>query len=280
LIKDCHDAEGLMQLLEEHRRSFDIIHVGVSWRRLAWMQDAGAPLVEGVVMPKLLTEKLMARALAVAGDFKPHDVGSILWALATLGVAPEPRLLAAMQRRALATEHDFIAQNVAMLLWALATMGIEPEPALLRVMQRRAIATAGDFDPQNVSMVLWALATMGIDPQPRLLKAMQRQAMVTAGLFIPQNVANVLWAMACFDTSPSHISVLFVECMAARILSMREQLGVEEMTQIHQWLLFCDLHPEWRGKLPRSMREVEEEHGVAFREALATASCTTSRLQV
>ena len=281
LIKDCTDVEELMKLVEDHGQSFNIIHVSVSWRTLARIFDAGAPPVaEGVVMPKRLTGKLMARALAIAGDFKPQDVSNILWALATLDIRPEPRLLEAMQRRALATEHDFIAHNVAMLLWALATMGIEPEPFLLKAMQRRVVATADDFDPQNVSMVLWALATMGIEPEPRLLKAMQRQAMAKAGLFIPQNVANVLWAMACFDTSPSHRSVLMVECMADRILSMREQLGVEEMTQIHQWLLFCDLHPEWRGKLPRSMREVEEEHGDAFRDALALASTTTSRLQV
>jgi hypothetical protein len=147
-------------------------------------------------------------------------------------------------------------------------------------MQQQATATADDFEPQGVANVLWALATMGIEPQPRLLQTLQRQATATADDFNNQNVANVLWSMACFDTSPSPVSVRMVESMAVRLLSMREKLVAEGKAQMHQWLLFCDLHPEWRGQLPMSMQKVKEEHGGAFRDAFKNHASHRSRLQV
>ena len=123
-------------------------------------------------------------------------------------------------------------------------------------MQARATATAGDFYPQGVANLLWALATMGSKPDPRLLEAMQGQATATARDFNSQDVANVLWSLACFDISRSQVSSLMAESMAGRLLSLREQLSVSAKRQVHQWLLFCDLHPEWRGKLLSSMQKV------------------------
>jgi hypothetical protein len=197
-----------------------------------------------------------------------------------MGSKPDARLLEAMQGRATATAGDFKPQNVANLLWALATMGGKPDAHLLEAMQARATATAHHFKPQAVANLLWALATMGSKPDARLLEAMQARATATAGDFDPQNVANLFWSLACFDTSHSQVSGLMVESMADRLLSVREQLSVEGKSQLHQWLLFCDLDPEWRGKLPRSMQKVKEELGGALRQAFAAQPSTTSRLQV
>ncbi|KAJ1487994.1 hypothetical protein T484DRAFT_2019729 [Baffinella frigidus] len=196
-----------------------------------------------------------------------------------MGVKADARLLEAMQARATATAGDFNPQNVANLVLALATMGVTADARLLEAMQARATATAGDFNPQNVANLVWALATMGITADARLLEAMQGRATATAGDFDPQGVANLFWALACFDASPSQVSVLLVESMAVRLLSLREQLSVGGKSRMHQWLLFCDLHPEWRGQLPRSMQTVKEELGGDFRQAFALEDPTISRLQ-
>ncbi|KAJ1473534.1 hypothetical protein T484DRAFT_1972783 [Baffinella frigidus] len=226
-----------------------------------------------------LVKMMQRRARATAGDFKPQEVANLVWALATMGVKADAGLLEAMQGHATATAGDFKPQEVANLVWALATMGVKADAGLLEAMQGHATATAGDFTPQNLSNLAWALATMGIEPDAGLLEAMQRRATVTADDFDPQNDGNLLWALACFDTSPSQVSVLMVESMAVRLLSMREQLRVEAMRQIHQWLLFCDLHPAWRQQLPRSMQKVKEELGGGFRQAFESAPVHPSHLQ-
>jgi hypothetical protein len=234
----------------------------------------------GKVADDELEGELLARAVATAGDFDPQGVANLLWALATMGSKPDARLLEAMQGRATATADDFKPQEVANLLWALATMGSKPGARLLEAIQARATATVGKFIPVDVVHLMWALATMGSKPDARLLEAVQARAVAAAGDFNPQDVANLMWALACFDISHSQLSGLMVESMADRLLSVHDQLIVEGKFQMHQWLLFCDLHPEWRGKLPRSMQQVKEELGGVFRQAFALQLSTTSRLQV
>jgi hypothetical protein len=165
-------------------------------------------------------------------------------------------------------------------MWALATMGVKPDAGLLETMQRRATATAGDFNPQNVANLMWALATMGVKPDAGLLEAMQRRARAMAGDFNPQNVANLMWALACFGTSHNQLSGAMAESMAVQLLSMTEELDVEAKFQMHQWLLSCDLDPEWRGQLPKSMEKLKEELGGAFRRAFTSRTVRPSRLQV
>ncbi|KAJ1488009.1 hypothetical protein T484DRAFT_1784665 [Baffinella frigidus] len=184
-----------------------------------------------------------------------------------------------MQGRATATAGDFNAQDVTNLVCALATMGVKADARMLEAMQERSTATARDFIPQNVANLVLALAKMGVNADPRLLEAMLERATATAGDFNTQDITNLFWALACFDTSPSQLSLLVVESMAVRLLSLREQLSVEGKRQMHQWLLFCDLHPEWRGQLPRSMQKVKEELGGAFRQAFAREAPITSQTQ-
>ncbi|KAJ1482689.1 hypothetical protein T484DRAFT_1803178 [Baffinella frigidus] len=120
---------------------------------------------------------------------------------------------------------------------------------------------------------------MGVKPATGLLEAMQGRARATAGGFKPQEISNLLWADACFGTSYNQLSGSMAESMAVQLLSMREQLSVEDKRQIHQWLLFCDLDLEWRRQLPRSMQTVKEELGGGCRQAFESATVSTSLLQ-
>jgi hypothetical protein len=76
----------------------------------------------------------------VAGEFKPQEVANTVWALATMGVTPDEKLLRAMQGRAMAVAGEFDPQAVANTVWALDTMGVTPEAGLLRAIQGRATA--------------------------------------------------------------------------------------------------------------------------------------------
>jgi hypothetical protein len=227
-----------------------------------------------------LLEAMQRQAMATAGDFKPQNVANVVWALATMGVKPAAGLLEAMQRQAMATAGDFNPHNVANLAWALATMGVKPAAGLLEAMQGRARATAGDFKPQEVANLLWALATMGVTPAAGLLEAMQKQAMATAGDFNPQAVTNLVWAHACFGAPYNQLSGPMAESMAVQLLSIRDQLSIEGKRQIHQWLLFCNLDPEWRRQLPRNTQKVKEELGGGCRQAFGSGAVSTSRTQV
>jgi len=132
----------------------------------------------------------------------------------------------------------------------------QADPLLGRPMHRRAIEIAADFTAQDVSNLMWGLATLGVEPDPKMVEVMQGRAIEIAADFTSQDVSKLMWALACFDTSQSPVSSLMAESMAVRLLSLREQLSVEDKCQMHQWLLFCDLHPEWRGKLLSSMQKV------------------------
>ena len=54
-------------------------------------------------------------------------------------------MLEVMQERAMATAGGFSPQNVAKFVGAMATMGVEPDPGLVAAMEGRAAATAGEL---------------------------------------------------------------------------------------------------------------------------------------
>ncbi|KAJ1466839.1 hypothetical protein T484DRAFT_1860543 [Baffinella frigidus] len=71
---------------------------------------------------------MQGRATAAAGEFKPQEITTLMWALAKIGVdQPDAGLLEAMQDRAKVRVGDFKPQEIANLMWALAVMGITPE---------------------------------------------------------------------------------------------------------------------------------------------------------
>ena len=73
-----------------------------------------------------LAGKRLGRALSTAGRFDPQNVANL--AVAKMDIKTDPHLLEAMRRRAMEMANDFNTQDVTHILWALATMGIEPDP--------------------------------------------------------------------------------------------------------------------------------------------------------
>ena len=228
--------------------------------------------------PELL-EAMQKRATATAGEFKPQEVANLLWALATMGETAARGLLEAMQRRSTETAGEFKPQEVANVLWALATMGERADRGLLQAMQRRATATAGEFSPQEVANVLWALATVGEGAGHGLLEAMQRRATATAGDFNPQNVANVLWALAAVGGGADGSLLVLMERLADRVLELRHQFMQAEKSQVHQWLLSCDLELVSGASLHSGVARVKQEMGTECLQAFSGQATSESRLQ-
>jgi hypothetical protein len=226
-----------------------------------------------------LLEAMQSQATATAGEFTPQEVAILFWALARMGEKADQKLLEAMQSQATLTAGEFKPQNVANLLWALATMGEKADRKLLEAMQSQATVTAGEFKPQEIANLLWALATIGEKADRGLLEAMQRSAMAMAGEFDRQNVANSLWALAVMDYVFDKDLAVLVDCLAARVLEIRDQLTEEENNQIHQWLL-CELGLAFGASLPKGMARVKQEMGDACLQTFSGMSTRESRLQL
>jgi hypothetical protein len=226
-----------------------------------------------------LLEAMQRRATETVGGFNPQNVANMLWALATMGERADRGLLEAMQRRVTATAGRFNPQNVANVMWALATMGERADWGLLEAMQRRATATMGDFNPQNVANVLWALATMGERADRGLLAAMQRRVTATAGDFSSQNIANLLWALAVMGEGVGGRPVGLIDRLAACVLNMRHQFNERERSQLHRWLLSCELDLVAGASLPSGVARVKQELGKECWQAFAERATHESLLQ-
>jgi len=203
------------------------------------------------------------RATATAGQFKSHQVGNVLWALAKMKMEErvDQKLLKAMQRRATATAGQFKPQEVKDVLWGLATLRERVDRGLLAAMQRRAKMTAGQFKPKQIAILLWGLATMGERADRGLLAAMQRRATATAREFNTQDVAHVLWALAVMGEGMNGNLDVLIHCMSARVLEFRHQFTNEEKSQLHQWLLSCDLEVGSGASLHSGVASVKQEIG-------------------
>jgi hypothetical protein len=222
---------------------------------------------------------MQKRATETVGSFKPQGVANVLWALATMGESADRGLLVAMQRRAMVTAGELNPQGVANVLWALATMGKSADRGLLGAMQRRAIATVGGFNPQGVANVLWALATMGETADRGLLGVMLKRATETAGGFNPQGVANVLWALAAMGESADGVLGVLIIRLAARVLEVRDQLAQMHKSQLHQWLLSCELELVSGASLQSGVARVKQEIGEECLQAFSRRATHKSQLQ-
>ncbi|KAJ1488559.1 RAP domain-containing protein [Baffinella frigidus] len=227
-----------------------------------------------------LLEAMQRRATVTVVGFKPQAIANLLWALASMRCRADRGLLEVMQRRVTATAWEFDPQNVANVLWALARMGERVDRGLLEAMQTRATETATGFNPQAVTNVLWALATMGEKADPGLLKAMQRRAETTVGEFKAQNVANLLWALAVMGDDLGVNLAVLTGRLAARTLALRDHFTEAQKSQLHQWLLSCELGLAPGAFLPRGVARVKKEMGEECWQAFSRESTSSeSRLQ-
>jgi len=159
-------------------------------------------------------------------------------------------------------------------------MGERVDRVLLAAMQTRATAAAGVFTPQAVANLMWALATMGEKANRGLLQAMQTRATEMAGGFYPQSVANLLWALAVMggDVLEGSLAIL-VDRFAARILELRDEFSEVHKSQLHQWLLSCELGLASGASLPKGVARVKKEFGEACLQAFSGPVTRESQLQ-
>jgi hypothetical protein len=226
-----------------------------------------------------LLEALQKRATATAGWFRAQNVANLLWALATMEERVDRTLLGAMQRRATATAGEYTPRDVANVLWALATMVERVDRGLLQAMQERVTATAGDYNPQDIANVLWALATMGEEADRGLLQALQWRTAATVGKFAPQNVANVLWALATMGWGLDASEGVLIDRLAARVLEFRHKFTQRAKSQLHQWLLSCQLDLVSDASLPSGVARVKLEMGEECLQAFSGWAMHESRFQ-
>ena len=173
-IKECKNSGDFLQLLSQQGAAFDHIHVSAAWSKFKSMQrgaDRGTR-IEVVRTLQALTESQMPKMdgrgvsniLHAIAKAKAADTGSM------------KQLVNKLMAKATPVSQSFDPQAVANTVWALATMGVTPDEKLLRAMQGRATAVAEEFDPQAVANTVWALDTMGVTPEAGLLRAIQGRA--------------------------------------------------------------------------------------------------------
>lgn len=86
----------------------------------------------------------------------------MLWALASLGTAPDPawlqQHLREVSRRQ--AQRQLLPQHLANLGWALAKLGHRPDRGWLAKYQEDVFTALPELKPQEMSNVLWALAVL------------------------------------------------------------------------------------------------------------------------
>jgi hypothetical protein len=92
-------------------------------------------------------------------------------------------------------------QDLSNMLWALATLGLSPDPAWLQqhlreVGRRQAQRT---LLPQHLANVGWALAKLSHRPDRDWLARYQEDVLASLPQFKPQEISNVLWALAVLN---------------------------------------------------------------------------------
>ncbi|KAJ1470553.1 hypothetical protein T484DRAFT_1847477 [Baffinella frigidus] len=139
----CTDGKGLLELVEQHGESFNVLHISAAWAALATLRGGGGTGDEGVVLQRI---QVMTRA--TLQEMGARVVGNVVHAMSKLQ--------------------------------ANLRQGVDAE--LVGELQARAAAVAGDFEPKHVSNFLWSLSRMGVkQPDAHLLEAMQNRAKQAAG---------------------------------------------------------------------------------------------------
>ena len=175
------------------------------------------------------TEKLL---VGVAGEltkrtwqFKPQDIGTTLWSLATAECFDQDAFMAGASRLNLKHIRSFKPQELSNTVWALATAGFAPkhirafDTTLVPASQRpttkmvmsdpitecyaavasEAMRRPQDFKDQELKDVLWAFSKIGVR-HPALFKKVAHHLVGPNGRgfggFSSQGLGNTLWSFA------------------------------------------------------------------------------------
>jgi hypothetical protein len=91
-----------------------------------------------------------------------QDLSNMMWALATLGISPDPAWLQQHLREVgrRQAQRSLLPQHLANIGWALAKLSHRPDRDWLARYQEDVLGALPGFKPQEISNVLWALAVL------------------------------------------------------------------------------------------------------------------------
>eukprot|EP00985_Skeletonema_marinoi_P001291 scaffold517_cov140-Skeletonema_marinoi.AAC.4 len=158
-------------------------------------------------------------------QFKPQDIGTTLWSLATAECFDKDAFMAGASRLNLRHIRSFKPQEMSNTVWALATAGFAPkhirafDTTLVPASQRpttkmvmsdsitecfaavasEAMRRPQDFKDQELKDVLWAFSKIGVR-HPALFKKVAHHLVAANGRgfggFSSQGLGNTLWSFA------------------------------------------------------------------------------------
>jgi hypothetical protein len=167
--------------------------------------------------PEAITWKALEGVVTrVAVDMDPKEVSNVLWAYATLGRALEVDTWKALETAAFRVAREMNSQAVGNTLWAHATLERMPEAETWKALGRAVIRVAPDMNSQEVSNITWGYATLGRMPAEGTWEALETATVRVAPGMRPQAVSNLLWAHATLGRMPAAKMVTLLEAAAVR----------------------------------------------------------------
>ncbi|MBO9495634.1 DUF1601 domain-containing protein, partial [Thalassotalea sp. G20_0] len=156
---------------------------------------------------------LLPHVNAQKANFKPQEIGNLLWAMAKLvdnGQERTPELneaVAELLPYVNTQKYQFIPQHIANLLWAMTKLvdnGQERTPELketVAALLPRVNAQKEQFNAQGITNLLWAMAKLVDTGQEQTTEfkeavtALLPRVNAQKDQFIPKHIANLLWAI-------------------------------------------------------------------------------------
>jgi hypothetical protein len=207
-------AENALSRLHNFKAQ-ELNNLAWGFTRLGHRTERTEKLLKGVA--KELTERTW--------QFKPQDIGTTLWSLATAECFDQDAFMAGASRLNLKHIRSFKPQEMSNTVWALATAGFAPkhmrafDTTLVPATQRpsakmvmsdpvtecfaavasEAMRRPQDFKDQELKDVIWAFSKIGVR-HPALFKKVAHHLVAANGRgfggFSSQGLGNTLWSFA------------------------------------------------------------------------------------
>jgi hypothetical protein len=141
-------------------------------------------------------------------------------------------------------------------------MARQPGKGLMRKLEEQAEGLAHTFKAQGVANTLWAYATLGRQLGEGLMRKLEEQAEGLAHTFKSQEVVNTLWATCFFSTQYSDAACRFFRVLSSKLSGLELLCSEEEqLRQMHQFLVACDVEEGVRARMPDSFVSLKERLG-------------------
>jgi hypothetical protein len=213
----CASAADLAALLAAHAGALSPADVAAAWhvaaqRRLLTLARSGE---RGEAA---LAEALLALVDGAVDGMDPTALSTAAWALAATGADAGGARLAALLARALPRVTDFRPPELGVLLWAAASHPELPAAARARPFSALAALVAGGmslarFSAGDLSVLVWAMGRAGYRCDD-LLDAAEGEAAAKLGALAPPDAARLLHGFAMLRRRPRRLVALLAEAGA------------------------------------------------------------------